>query len=109
MTPGLAPTLRDHARLMIVISDNVSTNVVMRALGGPQAAHDAVHALPVALPSTTVGGCITFESLDPGRSRCRHRTTSRRCLPRSTTAAAPARGRTTPRSIGPCAANSTAR
>ena len=33
LAPGLQPTLRDHARLMIVISDNVSTNVVMRALG----------------------------------------------------------------------------
>jgi beta-lactamase class A len=65
MAPGLAPTLRDHARLMIVISDNVSTNIVMRALGGPEAAHAAVQALPIALPATEVRGYISFETVSP--------------------------------------------
>jgi beta-lactamase class A len=60
LAPGLQPTLRDHARLMIAVSDNVSTNAVIRALGGPQAAHAAVHGLPVALPATAVGGYINF-------------------------------------------------
>jgi len=66
LTPGLQPTLRDHARLMIVISDNVSTNVVMRALGGPQAAHAAVQALPVGLPATEIRDYISFATADPG-------------------------------------------
>jgi beta-lactamase class A len=66
VAPGLRPTLRDHARLMIVISDNVATNIVIRALGGPQAAHAAVQTLPVALPSTVVGGYINFAAPDPG-------------------------------------------
>jgi len=65
LAPGLKLTLRDLARLMIVISDNASTNLVMRALGGPQAAHAAVQALPVALPATTVGGYIDFKTAGP--------------------------------------------
>jgi beta-lactamase class A len=66
LQPGLSLTLRDMARLMIVISDNVATNAVMRALGGPKPAHAAVHSLPVALPATVIGNYITFESIDPG-------------------------------------------
>ena len=65
LTPGLQPTLRDHARLMIVISDNVSTNMVMRALGGPQAAHAAVQALPVRLRATEIRDYISFATPDP--------------------------------------------
>lgn len=62
LAPGVTLTLRDLARLMIVISDNAATNLVMRALGGPHAAHAAVHALPIALPATTVGGYIDFKT-----------------------------------------------
>lgn len=65
LAPGLQPTLRDHARLMIVISDNVSTNMVMRSLGGPQAAHGAVQALPVRLPATEIRDYISFATADP--------------------------------------------
>lgn len=63
---GLMPTLRDHARLMVVVSDNVSTNAVMRALGGPAAVDTAVHALPVRLEHTEVRDYIRFDSPDPG-------------------------------------------
>ena len=65
LAPGLSLTLRDLARLMIVISDNASTNLVMRALGGPQAAQAAVQELPVTLPATTVGGYIDFKKARP--------------------------------------------
>jgi beta-lactamase class A len=65
--PEARLTLRDHARLMIVISDNTSTNTVMRALGGPEAADAAVHALPVALAATRIGSYISFTNPDPSR------------------------------------------
>jgi len=57
---GTQLTLRDHARLMIVVSDNISTNVVIRALGGPAAAHAAIQALPVPLPATELRDAINF-------------------------------------------------
>lgn len=66
MATGLAPTLRDHARLMIVVSDNVSTNTVIRALGGPVGANAAIHALPVDLPATAVREYIRFDTVEPG-------------------------------------------
>jgi beta-lactamase class A len=62
---GLAPTLRDHARLMIAVSDNISTNVIIRALGGPQAADAAIHALPVPMPATALRDVINFSRPDP--------------------------------------------
>ncbi len=63
---GAQMTLRDLARLMIVVSDNVATNLVTRALGGPQAANAAVHALPIALTQTSIPGYISFENIaDP--------------------------------------------
>ena len=60
LQPGLKLTLRDHGRLMITISDNVSTNTILRALGGPAGTNTAVHALPVDLPATEVRDFITF-------------------------------------------------
>lgn len=39
--PGLRPTLHDCATLMMVVSDNVATDLLLDALGGP----DAVHAV----------------------------------------------------------------
>ena len=61
---GAQLTLRDHARLMIVVSDNISTNVVIRVLGGPEAAHAAIQALPVAMPATALRDRINFSRTD---------------------------------------------
>lgn len=66
LSPGLMPTLRDHARLMIVVSDNVSTNVLMRVLGGPAATHAAVQSLPLTLSQTQIHDYVGFDSPDPG-------------------------------------------
>src|SRR5262249_23308014 len=65
LDPSVSLTLRDLARLMIVVSDNVATNLIMRALGGPQATNAAVHALPVALCATEIRDYISFRSVDP--------------------------------------------
>ncbi len=62
---GTQMTLRDLARLMIVVSDNVATNLVTRALGGPEAVNAAVHALPIALTQTSISTYISFENFDP--------------------------------------------
>jgi beta-lactamase class A len=65
LEPGVSLTLRDLGRLMIVISDNSATNLIMRALGGPRATDAAVHALPVALSATEIRDYITFQNVDP--------------------------------------------
>jgi beta-lactamase class A len=61
---GARLTLRDHARLMIVVSDNIATNVVIRALGGPAGAHAAIQALPLPLPATELRDAINFNRTD---------------------------------------------
>lgn len=61
---GVRLTLRDHGRLMVAVSDNISTNVVIRALGGAAAAHAAIQALPVPMPATEVRDVINFERRD---------------------------------------------
>lgn len=63
--PGARLTLRDHGRLMVAVSDNVSTNVVIRALGGAAAAQAAIRALPVPLPATELRDVINFNRTDP--------------------------------------------
>ncbi len=40
LMPGLNLTLEDHAYLMIIVSDNVSTNVLLRTVGGPDSVNE---------------------------------------------------------------------
>ncbi|HEX5616343.1 MAG TPA: serine hydrolase [Acidimicrobiia bacterium] len=57
-TPGLAPTLDDIAYLMIIVSDNLATNVLLREVGGPDAVNALMDAL--SLPDARVRSPIVF-------------------------------------------------
>ena len=60
LMPGLNPTLEDHAYLMIIVSDNVSTNVLLRIVGGP----DSVNAMlqRLGLGDARIDCPITFHA-----------------------------------------------
>lgn len=49
LSPGVTLTLDDLAWLMIVVSDNVATHLVLNAIGGPEAVNDRMASL--GLPS----------------------------------------------------------
>ena len=57
-TPGLAPTLDDLAFLMIIVSDNLATNVLLREVGGPERVNELLDAL--ALPDARLHSPIVF-------------------------------------------------
>lgn len=57
-TPGLEPTRDDLAFLMITVSDNLATNVLLREVGGPDAVNTLMDAL--ALPDARVHSPIIF-------------------------------------------------
>ncbi len=56
--PGLNLTLDDHAYLMIIVSDNLSTNVLLRTVGGPDSVNTMLDRL--GLHGARVNGPITF-------------------------------------------------
>ena len=58
LMPGLNLTLEDHAYLMIIVSDNVSTNVLLRMVGGPDSVNEMLDRLQ--LPGARVDCPITF-------------------------------------------------
>ena len=52
LAPGLQPTLEDLAQLMIIVSDNLATAVVLREVGGAEAVNETMAAM--GLPTAHV-------------------------------------------------------
>ncbi len=62
--PGVQPTLRDLAMLMIVVSDNSATNILLDRIGGPAAVSAAMQAL--GLPSIVINRRLIFSGAPRG-------------------------------------------
>ena len=62
--PGVQPTLRDLAALMIVVSDNSATNMLLDRVGGPAAVNAAMQAL--GLSSIVVNRRLIFSGAPRG-------------------------------------------
>jgi beta-lactamase class A len=62
--PGVHPALRDLAALMIVVSDNSATNMLLDRVGGPAAVNAAMQAL--GLPSIVVNRRLIFSGAPRG-------------------------------------------
>ena len=56
--PGLQPTLRDLAMMMVIVSDNSATNLLLDRVGGPQRVNATMREL--GLPSIVVHRRIVF-------------------------------------------------
>ena len=69
--PGLQPSLRDLAMMMIIVSDNGATNLLLDRVGGPQRVNATMRAL--GLDSILIRRRIAFDELPdataPRRSR----------------------------------------
>lgn len=60
--PGLAPTLQDLAYLMMTVSDNLATNLLLDVVGGARAVNEALRSL--GLGGAEILGPIQFEKFD---------------------------------------------
>jgi beta-lactamase class A len=60
--PGLQPTLRDLATMMIVVSDNSATNLLLDRVGGPERVNATMREL--GLPSILVHRRIAFGEIE---------------------------------------------
>jgi beta-lactamase class A len=59
--PGLRPTLRDLAMMMVIVSDNGATNLLLGRVGGPQPVNGTMSDL--GLPSIVVHRRIDFAEI----------------------------------------------
>jgi beta-lactamase class A len=64
LEPGLRPTLDDLAVLMIIVSDNTATRLVLREVGGPDAVN--AHMAQLGLGTARVNPAFTFGDLSGG-------------------------------------------
>jgi beta-lactamase class A len=66
LQPGLQPTVRDIAMLMIIVSDNTATNMAIDLAGGPAAVTEAMREL--GLTSIVLHRKIQFDQPAAGKS-----------------------------------------
>jgi beta-lactamase class A len=59
--PGLQPTLRDLAMMMIIVSDNGATNLLLDRVGGPERVNATMRSL--GLPSIVLHRRIEFDQI----------------------------------------------
>src|SRR5215217_720707 len=64
--PGLQPTLRDLAMMMVIVSDNSATNLLLDRVGGPQQVNATMRDL--GLPSIVVHRRIVFGEMTTNSS-----------------------------------------
>jgi beta-lactamase class A len=62
---GLQPTLRDLAMMMIIVSDNSATNMILDQVGGPQRVNATMRDL--GLPSIVIHRRIVFDQIRTSR------------------------------------------
>ena len=67
LAPGLQPTLDDLAWLMIIVSDNLATQVVLREIGGADAVNATMAGLGLA--TARVNPAFSHSPIDRRRSR----------------------------------------
>jgi len=67
MRPGLAPTIDDLVTLMIIVSDNTATNMLIDRVGGIEAINRTMRAY--GLDATTVHNRIDFELIGDDNHR----------------------------------------
>src|SRR5919112_2114894 len=65
-SPGLQPTLRDLAMMMVIVSDNSATNLLLDRVGGPQRVNAAMREL--GFPSIVVHRRIVFGEMTTNSS-----------------------------------------
>jgi beta-lactamase class A len=62
--PGLQPALRDLAMMMIVVSDNSASNLLLDRVGGPERVNATMRVL--GLPSIVIHRRLDFTARSPG-------------------------------------------